>query len=176
LLRPQPEQRTLAEFTEYTKSWERPAGLEPLAEFNSPWSGASPPPSHSLPAAIAGKTAATFGQETWRRYHQNLLRAYFIGNRDISSSEVLLEVARETDIDIGVFEETLKANGKDFESQVFAEYNEALSSGVNGVPAVVIDNRYLISGAVEVEHYQKALAHYRQIRDDENNNEVEGRG
>ena len=28
LLRPQPEQRSLAEFTEYTKSWGRPAGLD----------------------------------------------------------------------------------------------------------------------------------------------------
>ena len=168
MLRPEPEQRTLAEFTEYTKSWERPAGLEPLAQFNTPWSGASPPPSHSLPSAIAGKTAATFGQETWRRYHQKLLRAYFIENRDNSSSDVLLEVAHEADINTDVFEETRITNGKNFESQVFAEYNEALSSGVNGVPAVVIDNRYLISGAVEVEHYQKALAHYREIRDDEN--------
>lgn len=168
LLRPEPEQRTLAEFTEYTKSWERPAGLEPLAGFNTPWSGVSPPPSHSLPAAIAGKTAATFGRATWRRYHQRLLRAYFIENRDISNSDVLLEIAREADIDTNVFEETRIANGKDFESQVFAEYNEALSSGVNGVPAVVIDHRYLVSGAVEVEHYQKALAHYREIRDDEN--------
>jgi predicted DsbA family dithiol-disulfide isomerase len=170
LLRPQPEQRSLAEFIEYTKSWERPAGLEPKAEFNSPWSGSSAPPSHSLPAAIAGKTAATFGQEAWRRYHNKLLRAYFIENRDVSSSGVLLEVANETDIDADAFEEIGMANKEDFEKQVFAEYNEAVSSGINGVPAVVIDNRFLISGAVEVEQYQKALAHYREIRDKENNN------
>ena len=169
LLRPQPEQRSLAEFTEYTKSWERPAGLEPKAEFQSPWSGTSSPPSHSLPAAIAGKTAATFGQETWRRYHNKLLRAYFIENRDVSSSDVLLKVAHETDIDTHAFEEVRMASEEDFEKQVFAEYNEALSSGINGVPAVVIDNRFLISGAVEVEQYRKALAHYREIRDKENN-------
>ena len=168
LLRPTPEQRTLSEFTEYTKSWQRPAGLEPRAEFNSPWSGVSPPPSHSLPAAIASKTAGTFGSETWGRYHQSLLRAYFIDNRDISSSEVLLEIANETNIDPKLFEATRSAGEKDFEREVFADYNEALNSGVNGVPAVVIDNRYLISGAVDVEHYQKALTHYREIRDAEN--------
>ena len=169
LLRPQPEQRSLAEFTEYTKSWERPAGLEPKAEFNSPWSGSSPPPSHSLPAAIAGKTAATFSQETWRRYHNKLLRAYFIENRDVSSSDVLLQVAHEADIDTDAFEEVRTSNQEHFEKQVFAEYNEALSSGITGVPAIVIDNKFLISGAVEVEQYQKALAHYREIRDKENN-------
>ena len=168
MLRPQPEPRTLAEFTEYTKSWDRPAGLEPKAEFQSPWSGASPPPSHSLPAAIAGKAAARFGQETWDRYHKNLLRAYFVENRDVSNTDVLTQVAHETDIETELFEEVLATREQDFKAQVFAEYNEALSSGINGVPAVVIDNRFLISGAVEVEQYRNALAHYREIRDKEN--------
>ena len=167
LLRPQPESRTLQEFTEYTKSWERPAGLEPRAEFTTPWSGASAPPSHSLPAAIASKTAATFGQETWQRYHRNLLKAYFIENRDISSSEELLKIADESEIDKAAFEGVQTTNGENFKKQVFDEYNEALQNGVNGVPAVVIDNRFLISGAVEVEQYQKALDHYREIREKE---------
>ncbi len=167
LLRPQPESRTLQEFTEYTKSWERPAGLEPRAEFTTPWSGASAPPSHSLPAAIASKTAATFGQETWQRYHRNLLKAYFIENRDISSSEELLKIADESEIDKAAFEGVQTTNGENFKKQVFDEYNEALHNGVNGVPAVVIDNRFLISGAVEVEQYQKALDHYREIREKE---------
>ena len=167
LLRPQPESRTRQEFTEYTKSWERPAGLEPRAEFTTPWSGESAPPSHSLPAAIASKTAATFGQETWQRYHRNLLKAYFIENRDISSSDELLKIADESEIDKAAFEGVQTTNGETFKKQVFDEYNEALHNGVNGVPAVVIDNRFLISGAVEVEQYQKALDHYREIREKE---------
>lgn len=97
------------------------------------------------------------------------MQAYFIENRDVSSSDVLLQIAHETDIDTDAFEEVRTSNQENFEKQVFAEYNEALSSGINGVPAVVIDNRFLISGAVEVEQYQKALAHYREIRDKENN-------
>ena len=96
------------------------------------------------------------------------MRAYFIENRDVSSSDVLLQVAHETDIDTEAFEEVRISNQEHFEKQVFAEYNEALSSGITGVPAVVIDNKFLISGAVEVEQYQKALAHYREIRDKEN--------
>ena len=168
LLRPQSELRDKAEFAEYTKSWERPASLEPLAKFSTPWSGENPPPSHSLPAAVAGKTAATFGEAAWRRYHHQMLRAYFTENRDISDSGVLLNLAHEVDIDKHIFEETLKANKEIFETQIFAEHNEALSSGVNGVPAVVIDNKFLISGAVEIDHYKKALVHYREIESNEN--------
>lgn len=169
-MRPQPETRTLEEFTEYTKSWERPAGLEPKATFVTPWSGQNPPPSHSLPAAIASKTAATYGLETWQRYHNKLLEAYFIENRDISNRAELLQVAEESDIAKVTFEEVRTANEAKFTKQVFDEYNEAISNGINGVPAVVIDNRFLISGAVEVEQYQKALEHYREIREKENNN------
>ncbi len=169
LLRPQPESRTLQDFTEYTKSWERPAGLEPKAGFSTPWSGESAPPSHSLPAAIASKTAATYGPETWQRYHNQLLKAYFIENRDISNSDELLQVAEESNIDKDTFEEVRTTNEENFTKQVFDEYNEALNNGVNGVPAVVVDNRFLISGAVEVEQYQKALTHYREIRHKENN-------
>ena len=157
----------MAAFTEYTKSWERPASLEPLAQFSTPWSGENPPPSHSLPAAVAGKTAATFGEAAWRRYHYQMLRAYFTKNHDISDSDVLLNLAQEVDIDKHIFEKTLEANREIFESQIFAEHNEALSNGVNGVPAVVIGNKDLISGAVEINHYKKALAHYRDIESGE---------
>tara|TARA_B100000085_G_scaffold49757_1_gene43048 strand:+ start:400 stop:681 length:282 start_codon:yes stop_codon:yes gene_type:complete len=91
-----------------------------------------------------------------------------VENRDVSNTDVLTQVAHETDIERELFEEVLATREQDFKAQVFAEYNEALSSGINGVPAVVIDNRFLISGAVEVEQYRKALAHYREIRDEEN--------
>ena len=63
LLRPQPEQRSLAEFTEYTKSWGRPAGLEPKAEFNSPWSGSSP----STLALSTGRDSKQNGGDIWSR-------------------------------------------------------------------------------------------------------------
>jgi predicted DsbA family dithiol-disulfide isomerase len=98
------------------------------------------------------------------------LEAYFIENRDISNTTELLQVAEESDIAKATFEEVRTANEEKFTKQVFDEYNEAIANGISGVPAVVIDNRFLISGAVEVEQYQKALEHYREIRKKENNN------
>ena len=98
------------------------------------------------------------------------MEAYFIENRDISNTTELLQVAEESDIAKATFEEVRTANEEKFTKQVFDEYNEAIANGINGVPAVVIDNRFLISGAVEVEQYQKALEHFREIRKKENNN------
>ena len=98
------------------------------------------------------------------------MEAYFIENRDISNTTELLQVAEESDIAKATFEEVRTANEEKFTKQVFDEYNEAIANGISGVPAVVIDNRFLISGAVEVEQYQKALEHYREIRKKENNN------
>ena len=95
----------------------------------------------------------------------NLMRAYFTENRDISSSDVLLQVVKESGIDVDTFEQTQAENEQQFSRQVFDDYNEATNLGINGVPAVVIDDQYLISGAVDVEHYQKALTHYRELRD-----------
>ena len=47
MLRPQPEERPVEKFAAYTRSWERPASLEPTITFNA-WSGDNAPPSHSL--------------------------------------------------------------------------------------------------------------------------------
>ncbi|MCH2633135.1 MAG: DsbA family protein, partial [Acidimicrobiales bacterium] len=150
LLRPAPEERSTTEFTEYTKTWQRPAALEPKAAFHAPWAGHSSPPSHSLPAALASKTAAKFGRDRWQEFHMNLMRAYFTENRDISSSDVLLQVVKESGIDVDTFEQTQAENEQRFSRQVFDDYNEATNLGINGVPAVVIDDQYLISGAVDV--------------------------
>ncbi len=95
----------------------------------------------------------------------NLMRAYFTENRDISSSDVLLQVVKESGIDVDTFEQTQAENEQRFSRQVFDDYHEATNLDINGVPAVVSDDQYLISGAVDVEHYQKALTHYRELRD-----------
>ena len=93
------------------------------------------------------------------------MRAYFTENQDISSMDVLLQVVEESGIDVDTFKQTQAENEQQFSRQVFDDYNDATNLGINGVPAVVIDDQYLISGAVDVEHYQKALTYYRELRD-----------
>jgi len=164
LLRPEPEERELEAFTKYTKSWERPASLEPAAKFTTPWTGVHAPPSHSMPAAIAGKTAATFGSVEASAYHRRLLDAYFVENRTVSERSVLIEVAVEAGIDAAEFAARFDDQRVPLGQLVIDEHNEAINSGVTGVPGVVVDGQYLVSGAVDVDHYQRVINHVRKER------------
>ena len=76
LLRPYPEPRTLEEFRAYTESWRRPAAQEDAGRFTV-WSTEEPPPSHSVPPAIAAKAAARQGADAFARYHRALMENYF---------------------------------------------------------------------------------------------------
>lgn len=159
LLRPQPESRPMEQFTEYTHSWSRPAEMAPSAGFVVPWSGEHGPPSGSLGAAIAGKVAASFGDEAWERFHTGLLTAYFTEHRTISDLDVQVDVARAAGIDAEEFRHRLDDRFDEFRAEVVEEFETAQESGITGIPAVVADGRYLISGAVDTEHYVRVVEH-----------------
>ena len=156
LLRPEPEPRPLDEFTAYTRKWERPASLEPRATFNE-WSGANAPPSHSLPSALAGKVAETFGQQAQHEFSTRVFQAYFTENRTISDPIVLAEIALESGLDRAAFEQRWTELESDLVKQVWRDYTTAVQSGIRGVPAVVVNRRYLVSGAVDLAEYQRVI-------------------
>ncbi len=163
LLRPTPEDRDRDEFVAYTDKWARPAGMEPAATFSFPWSGDTPP-SSSAPAAVAGKVAAGFGAEAGRRFHHDVLEAYFSRNLTISDPDVLFDVAEQAGIDRAEFAASYHDQYQPLLRQVYDEHNLAINSGITGVPAVVVDDRYLVPGAVDVEQYEQVLEHVRGER------------
>ncbi len=157
LLRPQPEERTMEAFTAYTSSWARPASLEPRATFNQ-WSGQADPPSHSMPSAVAGKVAATFGPELYDAFHHRAMDAYFTRNLTISDRSVLLDIAEEAGIDRAEFEQRWDERNTELTNEVIDDHNDALDAGVSGVPAIVVDDTHLVVGAVETEYYREVIA------------------
>jgi predicted DsbA family dithiol-disulfide isomerase len=165
LLRPVAEERDRAEFTAYTTRWARPAAMEPEAPFTIPWSDEHEPPSHSLPGAVAGKLVQHHFADRFDEFHHRLLRAYFSENRDISDRNVLADVARAAGVDRREFEPLYDDQFKPLARAAYDDHNQAINAGIQGVPAVVVDGRYLISGAVEVDHYRAALAQVRSERD-----------
>lgn len=163
MLRPEPEPRPMDKFTAYTDSWERPGSMEPKTVFNK-WSGEFDPPSHSMPSAVAGKVAALFGSEAYGRFHHAAMAAYFTQNRTISDPEVLLDIAEEAGIDRAEFEERWRAKEQELLNAVVIEHNEAIGAGINSVPSLVVGERYLVPGAVDVADYRQVIDRYRQER------------
>lgn len=164
MLRPTPQPRSLEQHREYTRSWLNPASQPESGEF-SVWATENSPPTHSVPALVAGKAAATFGHEAFHRFHREVMRAYFAENRTISDLEVLADVAGTATIPSGEFRERLENDWQTFEDQVFAEHTEAVSLGVTGIPSVVVDDALLIPGAVEADVYRRVIRNRLELRE-----------
>lgn len=159
LLRPRAEARPLDRFRQYAQSWRRPAEAEPRAGFRM-WDGDAEPPSHSLPPAIAGKVAASFGGDAFDRFHLALMRAYFVENRTVSERAVALSVAAEAGLDAGEFAARLDMHAQEFADMAVAEHKDALARGIAAVPAVVVAGEYVLTGAMSVEQYSKVVARF----------------
>ncbi|SEJ75759.1 Predicted dithiol-disulfide isomerase, DsbA family [Bhargavaea ginsengi] len=93
---------------------------------------------------------------------ENLLRAYFIENREIGLKEVLADIAEETGLGRAEAEAVLKSER--YEKDVRADIEEARQLGVQGVPFFVINRKYAISGAQPDEVFEQAL---RQVAEEE---------
>jgi predicted DsbA family dithiol-disulfide isomerase len=158
LLRPQVEQRSLERFTRYTERWAGPAAAEPGATFRT-WSGDHPPPSHSMPSAVCGKAVLReFGPDGFDRFHLALMNAYFAENRTISDRAVMLDVARAVGLDTERLVARLDGETAELEAAVVADHKEALSRGIAAVPTAVVDDEYLLQGAMSGEQYRRVVA------------------
>jgi predicted DsbA family dithiol-disulfide isomerase len=161
LLRRHPRPRTpeaLADFRAYTEGWRRVAEDEPRAPFRT-WSGEAGPPTHSLPAHLVAKAAASLGEEPGRRMRERLFRAYFAESRDISDAAVLRALWRELALDESGY---ARAEDPETERRVLAEHDEAQALGASGVPAVrLAGQEFVLVGAqpeaVYLRWFRRAL-------------------
>lgn len=84
-----------------------------------------------------------------------LLEAYFSRGENVEDHEVLAAAAQAVGLDGAAAREVL-ASGR-YAEEVRAEEREWLEKGINSVPAVVIADRYLISGGQPAEAFEKAI-------------------
>ncbi len=153
LLRPEPAPgRDLAKFRRYTELWQRAAEEEPAAEFRA-WASDEGPPSHSVPAHLVAKAAATLGPDAFQRMHRALLHAYFVESRDISNARTLAALWSEAELPGA---ELARAADPELLRCVTEEHDQAVELGVSGVPAVrMVGNDVAISGAQPLEVYRR---------------------
>ena len=99
--------------------------------------------------------AATAGPAGQKALKQALFAAHFTEGRNIADRAVLAEVAGAAGLDAEEAAAVL-ADGR-FADEVRAEQGLWRGRGINAVPAVVVEGRYLISGGQPASVYEEAL-------------------
>ncbi|MGH6786925.1 MAG: DsbA family oxidoreductase [Novosphingobium sp.] len=96
-----------------------------------------------------------YGPAAQTRLKLALFDAHFQQRRKVGETAVLLDIAEETGLDRTAAEAALTDDT--LAGVVRAEERQALDMNVTGVPAMVIEGKFLIPGAQEPEVYANAL-------------------
>jgi len=97
----------------------------------------------SRPALVGAKFAEAQG--VGQAYHHAVMSAYWLNAQDIGDPQILAELAAGIGLDGQAYLAALEDGALD--EQVQADIDQAQEYGLSGVPAIVLDNRYLIPGA-----------------------------
>jgi predicted DsbA family dithiol-disulfide isomerase len=84
-----------------------------------------------------------------------LFRAYFTDGEDIGSHDVLIRLAGEVGLSTQRAREILSADT--FTAEVRAQERFYIERGIHSVPAVIVNDKHLISGGQPVEVFENAL-------------------
>jgi len=95
------------------------------------------------PALVGAKYAEAQG--LGEAYSQAVFRAYWLKGRNIESPEVLGDLAVQMGLDGQAFLAALA--DQTYRSAMMADLEQAFNYGLSGVPALIFDHKYLVSGA-----------------------------
>lgn len=86
---------------------------------------------------------------------QALLRAYHGEGKDPSNHDVLVEAAQSVGLDAAKAREVLQ--GGAYADEVRAEEQQAQAMGIQSVPSIIFNERYLVTGGQPVEAFEQAI-------------------
>ncbi|MEX0781066.1 MAG: DsbA family protein [Dehalococcoidia bacterium] len=87
--------------------------------------------------------------------HEALFKEYFEGARDIGDLDVLMDIARSAGLDPEEFRfETLIGR---YASLVDQTTSTARAKGVTSTPTMIFDDRFVLTGAQDIETYRSVL-------------------
>src|SRR5690606_5572621 len=98
---------------------------------------------------------ATGGSEAQASVAEGLFRAYFTDNADIADHGVLADVAARAGLDRDLATEALATGA--FADEVRADERAAAEHEIHSVPSFVIEGRWLIPGAQDVDTFVRVL-------------------
>jgi predicted DsbA family dithiol-disulfide isomerase len=108
---------------------------------------------NSRPALQAAESAREQGR--FEAMHHELFRAYWDEGRDLSTLAVLREVAGRAGVDAAIMEQAIAEDR--FGDYLDARRAEAQELMIDGIPAHVIDDRYLIMGAQPYDLFERVM-------------------
>ena len=85
-------------------------------------------------------------------YHQAMFKAHFIEDRDFGDLQILADLAEEVGLNRAEFVEVVEKGV--YAEQVELDVAQARAYGISGVPATLIQQKYLVSGAQPLEALQ----------------------
>ena len=104
----------------------------------------------ALGAAEFARHQGRFGEA-----HAQLFRLYWVEGLDISDHEVLGELADRIGLDRCALLRSLESD--DYGDYLDARRQEALDLMIEGIPAHLIADRYLVMGAQPYEHFERVM-------------------
>lgn len=99
-------------------------------------------------AAKWAQTQNQFDANTFDAYNTAIFRAFFERGEDIGSIDVLVNLARDLDLDVSSLRAALES--KQFEPDVLSDENEAATLGLHAVPAFIANRRFALTGVQPV--------------------------
>jgi len=88
-------------------------------------------------------------------YHERMFQAHFIDDQDFGNPEVLADLAAEVGLDRAEFVAAIE-NGA-YAAEVDADVAQARAFGLTGVPATIVEEKYLLPGAQPLEFLQQVV-------------------
>lgn len=108
---------------------------------------------NSRPALQAAEFARSEGR--FDAMHQELFRAYWTEGRDVSDTSVLGEVAARVGVDVAGMDQAIAENR--YGDYLDARRQEAEDLMIDGIPAHIIAERYLVMGAQPYDVFERVM-------------------
>ncbi len=104
---------------------------------------------------LLGLALEQLGPEVQTQLKLAMFKAHFNQREDLSNREVLLDLAAG----VGLHREAAKAalDDAELEARVIAEERQAWDLNISGVPAMIVNGKFMIPGAQAPETYVNAL-------------------
>lgn len=109
---------------------------------------------NSHKALLLAEAAKEEGSVVFEALNEGLFRAYFTEGRNIGDPQVLRDVAQAAGVPAGRFEQAWSDAA--YEERLARDHAAAAEIGITGIPFFIVNDRWILEGAVPVELLREA--------------------